>query len=238
MPINPYRNIRDKGAYTEADLYESIIVESIQWSGHNTYYIPRSVNKFDQLYGEDVLASFDLAIPIEMYLEDVTGYGGEGAMISKFGFELRESATFVVARKRFRESVATELAAIKTDVLSQRPNEGDLIYFPQTESFFEIKYVDSSSPFNQLQAKFIWKLNCELFRFNSEKFDTGVPEIDVINSGSINRLEIDLIDANGNPTTSIEEHVDTNIYSDNEVIKQEFLDIVDFSENNPFSTKF
>lgn len=244
MPTNPYR-AGPVGPYPEANLYESMIVESIQWSGHDIYYIPRSVNQFDQIYGEDVLASFDNAVLIEMYPEDVQGFGGEGAIISKFGFELRETCTFVVARKRFAELVQPILGD-KTPLLQLRPNEGDLLYFPQTKSLFEIKYVDSSDPFNQLQAKFIWKLRCELFQYNSEKFSTGVDEIDTsLNELSLNRLTYTFMTEDGlvlkaeNDGTFLQEDFKESLsYSDDDKFKSEFLSIVDFSTDNPFSEKF
>lgn len=246
MATNQYR-AKPAGPYQEAATYESLVVQAIKWSGHDVYYIPRSVNKFDQIYGEDILASFEFAVPVEVYFENVTGFSGEGSMISKFGFELRESATFVIARRRYAESVKEYIPDSRSEVLSLRPNEGDLIYYPQTKSFFEIKYVEGSEPFNQLQAKFIWKLNCELFQFNSEKFETGINEIDNISDTSANRLAFRLFDEDGNKFITetggnivMEEFnpIENSGFGDNNFLKDEFLEIMDFNEDNPFSERF
>jgi len=246
MATNPYR-AKPSGPYQEAATYESLVVQAIKWSGHDIYYIPRSVNRFDKIYGEDVLASFEIAVPVEVYLENVTGFSGEGSMISKFGFELRESATFVIARRRYMESIKEYVPDSRSEQLSLRPNEGDLIYYPQTKSFFEIKYVEGSEPFNQLQAKFIWKLNCELFQFNSEKFDTGIEEIDAIRETSANRLAFSILDESGNLLITesggniiLEEFnpQENSGYGDNNYLKNEFLEIMDFNEDNPFSERF
>ena len=62
--------------------------------------------------------------------------------------------------------------------LSTRPKEGDLIYFPLGDRLFEIKYVEHEKPFYQLRENYVYKLTCELFRYEDEVIDTGVEEID------------------------------------------------------------
>ena len=54
-----------------------------------------------------------------------------------------------------------------------RPNEGDLIYFPMSGSMFEIKFVEHENPFYQVGKLFVFKLQCELFEYSGEDFDTG-----------------------------------------------------------------
>ena len=43
---------------------------------------------------------------------------------------------------------------------------------------FEIKYVEHEKPFYQLRENYVYKLTCELFRYEDEVIDTGVEEID------------------------------------------------------------
>ena len=84
--------------------------------------------KEDKILGEDVLSTFDDAYAIEMYMEDIEGYGGEKELIAKFGLEIRDEATFIVSRRRWLETVSVD----NNLIINSRPNEGDLIYFPRT----------------------------------------------------------------------------------------------------------
>ena len=62
--------------------------------------------------------------------------------------------------------------------LTNRPKEGDIIYFPLGDRLFEIKYVEHEQPFYQLQKNYVYELRCELFRLEDEVIDTGVDDID------------------------------------------------------------
>jgi hypothetical protein len=67
--------------------------------------------------------------------------------------------------------------------ISNRPKEGDLIYFPYGNRLFEIKYVEHEKPFYQLRKNYVYELRCELFRYENEVIDTGIDFID--NPGGI-----------------------------------------------------
>ena len=47
------------------------------------------------------MCQFDDAYQIEMYFENVEGYEGEKEIMTKFGLEMRDEATFIVAKRRF-----------------------------------------------------------------------------------------------------------------------------------------
>ena len=44
----------------EQTLLENIIVESIRVYGHDVYYLPRTKENLDSIFGEDSLSSFDI----------------------------------------------------------------------------------------------------------------------------------------------------------------------------------
>ena len=76
-----------------------------------------------------------------------------------------------------------------------RPNEGDLIYFPLNDRCFEIKFVNKYEMFYQLGALQTWEVTCELFEYSNETFNTGIPEIDIIQSKfSMNALDFSIKD--------------------------------------------
>ena len=177
MPTNFYfDNFAHSG---QQNLIEDLITESIKIYGYDNFYIPRTLVKEDNLFGEDVLSKFDSAYPIEMYIKNVEGFDGEGEFLSRFNVEVRDSITFSMSQKRWQEEIPD--GSKKTDNqgdLIQRPTEGDLIFFPLTGQLYEIKYVDKQPIFYQLGQLQMFDLRCELFEFSHERVTTGVKAID------------------------------------------------------------
>jgi hypothetical protein len=167
-----------QGTKNEQHLIEDIIIESLKIYGNEIFYIPRSLVSKDNVLGEDRLSQFKTAFPIEMYFENVDSFGGQGAFIQKFGLIIEQSATLVVARRRWDQLVGR----YGQTQIPSRPNEGDLIYFPLTGSMFELKFVQHQDPFYQLGKLYVYKLQVELFQYSSERIDTGIAEIDTFES--------------------------------------------------------
>ncbi len=170
----------DKGTNTEQTLYEDLLIEQLKVFGHDVYYLPRTLIKEDTLFGEDVLSKFNDAYGIEMFMEEVEGYGGDKELVSKFGLEIRDEVTFVVARRRW----ITLIGADSNLIVSTRPNEGDLIYFPRIQKLFEINFVDHDDPFYQVDNLPVFKMYCSTFEYSSEQLDTGIAAVDTIEDTS------------------------------------------------------
>lgn len=167
-----------QGTINEQRMMEDIIIESLHIYGQNLFYIPRTLVSKDNILGEDRLSEFKSMFPIEMYFENIDSFDGQGAFIQKFGLMMEQSATLVVARRRWDQLVGR----YKQTTLPNRPNEGDLLYFPLTGGMFEIKFVKHQDPFYQLGQLYVYKLQVELFQYSSERINTGVPEVDAFES--------------------------------------------------------
>jgi hypothetical protein len=175
MPTNVYFT---HGTKNEQYLVEDLIIESLKIYGQEFFYIPRTLVSKDEILGEDRLSQFKSSFPIEMYFENVDSFAGQGAFIQKFGLMMEQSATLVVARRRWDQLVGR----YGQTQLPNRPNEGDLLYFPLTKGLFEIKFVQHQDPFYQLGKLYVYKLQVELFQYSSERIDTGIKEVDVFES--------------------------------------------------------
>lgn len=173
MPRNVYFS---HGTRNEKHLMEDILIEAMRIYGHDVYYIPRKIIELDKILNEDVLSKYEKAFKIEMYVENVDGFEGDGKLISKFGLEIRDQVTLVVSRRRWNQLIAR--FGYTED--SQRPREGDLIYFPMTAGMFEIKWVEDKLPFFQLNNTPTFKLTCELHEYTHTNIDTGVHEVDAV----------------------------------------------------------
>jgi len=88
-------------------LIENLIVEAIKIYGHELYYLPRTRDAYDPIYGESPLSSFNNAYMLEMYIKNVEGFAGEGDFLSKFNLEIRDRVTFTMARRIFNDEVGS-----------------------------------------------------------------------------------------------------------------------------------
>lgn len=173
-----FQNGNTSGTTNEQRLLEDLIIESIKIYGHDVYYMPRRTMKQDDILGEDVLSRFENAYPIEMYLANIEGWDGDNELLTKFGIQVTHEATFVVSKRRWEDVVGSVDDSFLQ--LPLRPAEGDLLYFPKTNSLFEIKFVQHLDPFFQLGKFHVYSMNCQLYIYSSENIDTGVEEIDEI----------------------------------------------------------
>jgi len=203
----------------EQSLVDDLTIESIKMHGEDMIYVPRTLVNEDKLFGEDTVSKFDNGHSIEMYIESVDGFEGDGDLISRFGLEIRDSVNLILSKTRFEETFS-DMEAIT------RPREGDLVYFPLSKGLFEVKFVEHSNPFYQLGKLYTYRLSCELFRYNQEELNSGFSEVDKIEHQGRSYTT----DGIGNevimPNDGFGNNADIDVLDD---------DIVDFSESNPFS---
>ena len=180
MSTNFYFNNFPKDHITQEQLLvEDLVIEAMQIYGMDVFYLPRtSRDSVDTIYGEDTLKQYINAYPIEMYLENVTGMDGEQDFMSKFGLEIRDEISLLVSRRRFKYSTGASNLI--------RPREGDLVYIPLMQNFFEITFVehenDQAMYYTLGRGRggnvYLYALKLKQFIFSDEIVDTGVTEVD------------------------------------------------------------
>ncbi len=184
---------------SEQLLYEDIVIESLQIYGQDVYYLPRDIVNEDKILGDDVVSSFNSSHKVEMYIENTEGFEGEGDLMSKFGVEIRDQATFVISVRSWERFVQLD----SNLATSLRPNEGDLVYLPLSGGLFEIKFVEHEMPFYQVGKLFVFKLQCELFEYSGEDFETGT-DADFVERDQAFRVDVRM---NGTGTYLKEENI-------------------------------
>ena len=222
----------------EQYLIEDLIIESIKIYGHDVFFIPRNPVSVDQIYGEDPLREYVHAVPVEMFIKNIEGFGGEGDFLSKFNIQIRDQITFTIARRTFNNEVG------QLEFLN-RPREGDLIYFPLNSKIFEIKFVEHEAIFYQMGALQTYDLRCELFEYSNEYFNTGVEPIDRLmanfthatsDAGILTEDNLLLVDEDRFHILQESFDIDINDpLADNDEIQQESGSFLDFTERDPFS---
>lgn len=173
---------------SEQHLYEDLVIESLKIYGQEVYYIPRNIVNRDTIMNEDIASNFEDAYMIEAYIENPDGFEGTGDLYSKFGLEIRDEANFILARKTWDRLVGLW----NNDITVTSPQEGDLIYLPLSNSMFEINMVEHEQPFYQLSQLPVYKLQCSLFEYNDENFETGVEVIDRLEQQNAYQVSLDV----------------------------------------------
>jgi hypothetical protein len=204
--------------FNEQQLIDDLVIESIQIYGVDTYYVTRKSSNFDHIMNEDRLTVFDAAYQMEAYLKSVDGFQGQGDFLSKFGLEIRDQATFTVAYRTF------ERHATRIDPMLIRPKEGDLIYLPMNNKFFEVTFVEHESVFYQTGTLQVYDLKCELFEYSNERFETGILEVD----DHYAQYKTDEVE-------NLEDMFNIDPIAKNIFYEEKGNDIIDFSEIDPFS---
>lgn len=216
MATNPF--FSNYNFFNEQQLIDDLVIESIQIYGVDTFYVTRISENFDHMLNEDSLTIFDAAFQMDVYVKSVDGFQGDGDFLSKFGLQIRDQATFTVAYRTFERFVTRLNPAII------RPQEGDLIYMPMNNKFFKIMFVEHESVFYQNGALQVFDLKCELFEYSSERFETGIHEIDTHYD---QHKTTDII--------SLERMYDFDPIAKNIFYEEKGNDIIDFTEIDPFS---
>ena len=249
MPTNVYFST---GTTSEQRLYEDLIIEQLKIYGQDVFYLPRKIANKDTIFGEDPASSFDDSYIIEMYVDNTDGYMGEQEIIKKFGLELRDDIRFTVSKLRWETLVSNN-----GDLVAERPQEGDIVYFPTTKAFFEIQFVEHEQPFYQQSALPVYKLSCTRWEYSSERLDTGITAIDTVEDNlSVDTMQFQFALENETGSLLLESDLGAINYFLNEDFTMKTQqpvddgqafedkagtttsstgdDILDFSERNPF----
>ena len=166
-------------------LVQSMVDESIKNFGIDVQYLPRTQNNIDTILNDAETSSFSTKYTIEVYLGTLEGFGGQD-QIGQFGFEVRDTADFIISMKTFDTIVTT------ADSTILRPREGDLIYLPFSKQLFELTFVEDEQPFFQLGKNYVYQVSTALFRYEDEDFDTGIADVDVIETNLAQRTVLTL----------------------------------------------
>lgn len=175
MVLNPFFT---QGTSAEQNLVQDLINEQLRTYGVEIFYIPRKFITEKSIIREVVQSKFDMALPLEAYIDNYDQYSGAGNLLSKFGIESRDEVRLVISRERYENYISPLIEDQANIKLSTRPKSGDLIWFPLDDRIYEIKDIEYAKPYYQLQDLYTYELTCELFRYEDEVLATGIDEID------------------------------------------------------------
>ena len=167
-----------QGSKGEQGLLQDLINEQLKMYGVEVYYLPRKYMTINPIPREVVESKFDNAWPIEAYVQNYEGYSDPTTILSKFGLQSLQELNIIISKERWELYIEPLIKNQEFIKESARPLEGDLIWFPFDDRLFEIKFVEHQKPWFQLKENYVYELRCELFRYEDEKIDTGIEDID------------------------------------------------------------
>lgn len=156
----------------EKGLIEHLIIEQFQQFGNRFIYIPRRHMNVDLIFGEEGSPVLDKAFEIEMMMNDPAAGVNDSDSIAAFGFTMLGMIDLSVSWTRLKEEFA------RAGIEQVEAEAGDIIYFPMTLKFFEVKFADYDEHFYIAGKPMVTRLRCQLFDRQSEIFDTGNEGID------------------------------------------------------------
>ena len=171
------------GTRNEQFLQQNLVEEYIKMFGMDVLYIPRQLIAKDNVFNEEVVSQFDDSYIIEAYLENFDGFQGGGDLLTKFGIRQTDEITMVISQQRFSDLISQFLLLDEDIEVGERPQEGDLIYFPLSSNYFEIKFVEHEEPFYQLGKNYTYKLKAELFEYSDEGGEFFAGDDEMIDTG-------------------------------------------------------
>jgi len=195
MPTSPYFPDYYSGYSGEQNLIQDLADEQIKLFGTDIYYLPRTLLN-DNTLDDIIYSKFEDQFQIEMYLQNVEGFG-QSEFISKFGLKVTDEIKFIVSQRRWiQEATANEYKSIN------RPLEGDLLFFPLTKDLYEIKFVEVEAVFHQFGKLQFYQITAEIYEMGNESIDTGIADIDLIEN--ILTAAINVVMLNGSGTIAYE----------------------------------
>ena len=215
MALNPFFL---NGSPAEQRLIQDLINEQLKIYGIDVTYIPRKFVREETIIEEVTSSKFDDSFLLEAYINTYEGYGGSGDILTKFGMSLRDELTLIISKERFEDVISPFLNDMDDIEISNRPREGDLVYFPLGGRLFEVKFVEHEQPFYQLGKTYVYELKCELFEYEDEIIDTSIQEIDekIENQGYITTLELIGYGSTASATATIATGYIKKIYLNND----------------------
>ena len=145
------------GTRNEQFLQQGLVEEYIKMFGMDVLYIPRQPRGRMAYLMKRSSQSLMTLISLKRTWRTLMVQGGG---------DLRQSSASASRMKQHwsyhsKDSLTPSLVLSKIEVeIGERPQEGDLIWFPLTANYFEIKHVEHEEPFYQLGKNYTYKLKC------------------------------------------------------------------------------
>ena len=204
MPTSPYFPDYYSGYSGEQNLVQDLADEQIKLFGTDIYYLPRTLLN-DNTLDDIIYSKFEDQFQIEMYLQNVEGFG-QSEFISKFGLKVTYEIRFVVSQRRWiQEATANEYKSIN------RPLEGDLLFFPLTKDLYEIKFVEVEAVFHQFGKLQFYQITAEIYEMGNESIDTGIADIDLIENILTSAINVVMLNGSGTIAYEVGETVTGSI---------------------------
>lgn len=164
----------------EQNLFNDLMVESIQIHGIDVMYFKRDIPELDEFLREPKFSKFKDTYIIEMFPPQGGIDSRDDIAMSKFGWLIDNTLEFVVSKSRWETDITSN------DISLNRPREGDLLYVGESPSLnsgnfintiFEIKKVNIGNETKfQFGKNYVYTLVCQVYSPSHDEFETADTE--------------------------------------------------------------
>lgn len=164
---NQYLNYYNNMTSEHSDFRRSLIDETIERYGIKCFYLPRTTNNLDRIFGDDPTSTFESAYELTMLPENPEFFNSGDQMNSSFGFMSNFTYSLYIEMRRF--SNMTEM---------DEPVEDDLLYIEIFDKWFKIKKSNNKEQFYYQGKLYVYKIEIEELKYSHEPISTNEPGVD------------------------------------------------------------
>jgi hypothetical protein len=163
----------------------SIFAECTHLHGNDVIYIERTLSEPEPIFGEYLTATLDNGVPMRLFMEELTAFGGGGDIYAKFGLSVADECTFYCPTLTFNQAKINPdydpLEPTSTQFLKFNPKVGDLIYYVNGKKLFEIQHIENEAQpgFYVFGNRNSYQMKCKTYSYQHENIDladTGLPD--------------------------------------------------------------
>ena len=103
MVLNPYFT---QGTTGEQNLVQDLINEQLKIYGVDIFYLPRKYLTTNTVIREVVQSKFDVAYPLEAYVDNYDEFSGGPNLLTKFGIQSQDEVRLIISRERFETYIS------------------------------------------------------------------------------------------------------------------------------------
>lgn len=150
----------------EVNTFLDIFDECVYLYGTDVKYIKIENKNEEPIFGEYLKKILSNSINIRMFMEELSEFGGQSDLYSKFGLKITDEATLYISKRMIKENYGIV------------PMVGDLIFLEKASKLFEIQHIEDEAPsgFYPLGKNFVLKFSLKMYKYDNQEINSSLDD--------------------------------------------------------------
>lgn len=150
----------------EVNTFLDIFDECVYLYGTDVKYIKIENKNEEPIFGEYLKKILSNSINIRMFMEELSEFGGQSDLYSKFGLKITDEATLYISKRMIKENYGIV------------PMVGDLIFLEKASKLFEIQHIEDEVPsgFYPLGKNFVLKFSLKMYKYDNQEINSSLDD--------------------------------------------------------------